>query len=185
MLGLSLPDNDEEGMPSPMSNDPKTALDARDKSEGHGADKESEGPGAEKESEGPRAEKDSGEEKPFISSGIGLAPVDNLLSVVNGNLKDCEFCKGHPLVLELDCRVGLAANWKLSCSSCLKKDKSLENRIRYLKSTIDDSKDYKERRWFKKTINRKEHELKKKRDALSYRYISSPIVMCTAGKQKK
>ena len=67
----------------------------------------------------------------------------------------------------------------------LEKDNSLENRIHYLKSTIDESKDYKERRWFKKTINQKEHKMKKKQDALNYQYINSPVVMCTAGKQKK
>ena len=44
-------------------------------------------------------------------SGMDLAPIGNLYTMVNKNLRDCPFktCKGCQLKLELDCRIGFAS----------------------------------------------------------------------------
>ena len=64
-----------------------------------------------------------------VNSGISLAPMDNLVRVVNENLKDCKYCKGNRLELKMDRRIGLASNYKLVCTSCDEKDRSLEQHI--------------------------------------------------------
>ena len=52
-----------------------------------------------------------------------------LLDVVNGNLKDCKWCKGTPLVLEVHKRVAFSSNWKLTCLSCDQEEKALDNTV--------------------------------------------------------
>ena len=119
MLDLSLLNNDEEGMPSPASDHQKTALVNTEESGLPGAE--------ESESEGLPVDNKNlvalindkvlrvqvlvKEEKK--TSGTDLVPMDNLVALVNDNLKDCKFCKGQSLELGLDRRVGFATNWKL------------------------------------------------------------------------
>ena len=157
-------------MSSPTSNDPKTAVEAE---ESEGLPKvveaeESEGlpkvvEAEESESLGlPELEGlPESEGQPVVKSGTDLVPLENLVAAVNGNLKDCEWCKGTPLVLELDRRVGFASNWKLTCRSCVKKDEIVDNSIYYLKRSLSQCSDYKERRAVKKTIDRKINDRKK------------------------
>ena len=57
-----------------------------------------------------KADKESEASVPIVKSGTDLAPLDNIVAAVNGNLKDCEYHSGTPLVLELDRRVGFASN---------------------------------------------------------------------------
>ena len=92
-----------EGMPSPTSNNKKTAVEAdtesRDTESGNTeteADKESEG------QEGLPGNK--------IRSGIELAPMDNIVSMVNDNLGNCVACKISCLQFKVDRRVGFASN---------------------------------------------------------------------------
>ena len=66
------------------------------------------------------------------ASGTDLVPIDNLVTLVNNNLKDCEFCKGPSLTLELDRCVGFATNWKLACKSCDSVDRLHKNAWYYL-----------------------------------------------------
>ena len=97
-----------------------------------GADKESvghpvvSGNGAGKESEGHPVVSGNGARKESkghpVSSGMDLAPMDRLIEKVNENLRDCPCCKGSKLVLEFDKRVGFASNYKLTCTSCKKKE---------------------------------------------------------------
>ena len=56
-----------------------------------------------------------------VHSGINLGPVCNLISVVNGQLKDFLFCPGYHLKLIIDCTIDFSFNWKLICSSCEKR----------------------------------------------------------------
>ena len=85
-------------------------------------------------------------EEQFISSGLDIAPMDSLLETVNGRLKDCKWCKGTPLVLELNKHVAFASNWKLSCSSCDEEETLLRNSINYLETKADTCGDHKQRR---------------------------------------
>ena len=178
MLDLSLPNNDEEGMPSPTSNHTKTALVGLP-----GADKES-------ESEGLPVDKEKlvalindkvvqvqvlvKEEKK--ASGTDLVPIDNLVAVVNNNLKDCEFCKGPSLKLELDRRVGFATNWKLTCKSCDSVDQSHKNAWYHLQRQLHKCKDYKERRVVKQKLNRKKIVITNRKKMKKNRYITSPLL---------
>ena len=130
--------NEEDTMSSPTSDNLETAL---------GGSKE--------------ADKESEASIPKVKSGIDLAPLDNIVASVNGNLKDCQWCKGEPPVLELDRRIGFASNWKLSCRSCVRKDKKLDYNIQYLKRKLEDCSDHKERREVKLTINHNERDIKK------------------------
>ena len=90
--------------------------------------------------------------------------MDAICKKVNEYLQDCQWCKGTPLVLELDRRVGMASNWKLSCRSCDREEKVLDNRIGYLTRTLDDCEDFKECRSMKRKIYRKKEEMKNHRN---------------------
>ena len=68
-----------------------------------------------------------------VGSGMDLAPMDRVMEIVNENLRDCPCCKGSRLKSEHDKRVGFASNYKLTCTSCKKKEVSLENTVHYLK----------------------------------------------------
>ena len=87
---------------------------------------------------------------PEFKSGTDLAPINNLVAVVNKNLRDCEWHKGTPLVLELDRRVGFAANWKLTCRSCGEKDGQMIQHLKYLKKNLLNHKDAVEKGGFRK-----------------------------------
>ena len=73
---------------------------------------------------------------PEIKSGTDLAPINNLVAVVNKNLRDCEWHKGTPLVLEPDRCVGFAANWKLTCRLFDEKDSQMTQYLKYLKKNL-------------------------------------------------
>ena len=128
MQGLSPDSTDEEGEPSPTSNHQKTALVNTAESEGLPIVniRESEGlPGAENESEGLPVALVNGKDvrvrvsvNRITGSGIELAPMDNLVTLVNENLRNCTLCNKSRLELEKDCRVGFAVNWKILCKSC-------------------------------------------------------------------
>ena len=164
---------EEDDKSSPTSNNQKTAVEAEE-SEGLPKVVEAE----ESESLGlPELEGlPESEGQPVVKSGTDLVPLENLVAAVNGNLKDCEWCTGTPLVLELDRRVGFASNWKLTCRSCVKKDEIVDNSIYYLKRSLSQCSDYKERRAVKKAIDRKINERKKKKQKRDKRYITSPMV---------
>ena len=159
----------EEGMPSPTSDATKSALVGLPGAEE--SESESEGlPGA-KESESEGLPVDNEKLVALISdkllrvhvlvkgekrvSGTDLVPMDNLLALVNNNLKDCEFCPGQSLELALDRRVGFATNWKLACKSCERVDRSHKNAWYHLQRQLHKCKDHKERRIVKKKLNRK------------------------------
>ena len=76
-----------------------------------------------------------------ISSGLDIAPMDAIVEMVNGNLKNCAHHKDTPLVLGLHCRIGFASNWRLSCKMCDKDSVSVKNSIDYLKRTLDSCDD--------------------------------------------
>ena len=87
------------------------------------------------------------------TSGTDLVPIDNLVTLVNNNLKDCEFCKGPSLALELDRRVGFATNWKLACKSCDSVDRLHKNAWYHLQRQLHKCKDHTERRVVKQKLN--------------------------------
>ena len=122
-----------------------------------------------------------------VESGIDLAPMDNLVSMVNNNLSNCRSCKGSQLELVPDRRVGFAANWRLSCMSCDKVDMSQRNNINHLKRQLPRCKDFKERRTLKRRIIKKKEKLKDRNNKKRMRYISSPLIkdIDNAGKQRK
>ena len=91
---------------------------------------------------------------PEFKSGTDLAPNNNLVAVVNKNLRDCEWHKGTPLVLEPDRRVGFAVNWKLTCRSCDEKDGQMIEHLKYLKKSLLNHKNAVEKRRLQKTISR-------------------------------
>ena len=95
---------------------------------------------------------DVNSEEQFISSGLDIAPMGSLLETVNGRLKDCEWCKSTPLVLDLNEHVAFASNWKLSCSSCDEGERLIRNSIDYLETKADTCGDHKQRRSIKKKI---------------------------------
>ena len=181
-LNLTNNQPEEEDKSSPTSNHQKTAVEAEEL-EGLPKVVEAE----ESESLGlPELEGlPESEGQPVVKSGTDLVPLDNLVAAVNGNLKDCEWCKGTPLVLELDRRVGFASNWKLTCRSCVKKDQIVDNSINYLKRSLSQCSDYKERRAVKKTIDRKINDRKNKKQKRNKRYITSPLVNSTSTPKHK
>ena len=77
---------------------------------------------ADKESEsvGPQATNNNNSNTK--ESGMDLAPVGNIVYVVNQHLNNCPSCNYCPLKLEPDYRIGLTTNWKLSCDTCNDKD---------------------------------------------------------------
>ena len=91
----------------------------------------------------------------FISSGLDIVPMDSLLEVVNGRLKDCKWCKGTPLVLKGHKRIIFASNWKLTCLSCDQEEKSINNTIQYLNRMDDTYRDHIIRRSVKKKLYKK------------------------------
>ena len=129
MSNLSTHVTDEEGMPSPTSNNQMTALVNTDESEGLPIE-------ADKESEGPPG---------VISGEIEIVP-SKMVSIVNENLKNCASCKKCPLKLEFDHRIGFALSWKLSCTSCKKDETATINRIKYLKQKRETALNKAERR---------------------------------------
>ena len=120
-------------------------------------------------------------EEQFISSGLDIAPMGSLVETVNGHLKDCEWCKGTPLVLELNKHVVFSSNWKLSCSSCDEEEKSIRNLIDYLETKADTCGDHKQRRSIKKIIYKKD-QLKVVRKRKKERMISSPVTLTSPDK---
>ena len=149
----------EDDKSSPTSNNQKTA------------------PEADRESEG----------LPKINTGSGmdLAPIGNLYTLVNENLRDCpvKTCKGSQLKLELDRRIGFASCWTLTCSSCDKIDSSTVNKINYLKRKRE-TVDREERRKVIKEVSR----LKKKREHKQQsdnRFANSPLVKNRTKKHKQ
>ena len=140
-----------EGMPSPTSNDQQTAVEAEESGNTESgntkikADKESEG------QEGLPGNK--------IRSGIELAPMDNIVSMVNDNLRNCVECKTSCLQLKVDLRVGFASNWKLSCTSCDKIDQSHYNNLSHLKRNLQSCTDITQTRIEKKKIRRKKQTM--------------------------
>ena len=152
---------EEEDKSSPTSNHQKTALVAipREREIETSVPMEAD---TESETSVPKeADTESETSVPKVKSGTDLAPLDNIIAAVNGNLKDCKWCKGTPLLLELDRRVGFASNWRLSCHSCMKKDESLDNKMNYLKRRLENCHDHNDRREVKLKIKRKEREIKK------------------------
>ena len=134
---------------------------------------------ADKESEGlPRVNVSD----KFISSGLDIVPMGSLLKVVNGNLKDCKYCKGTPLMLELHKHVAFASNWKLSCSSCDEEERSLRNSIDYLEKKADTCGDHKQRRSIKKKIYKKKERLENVRKRKNERMIYSPHLPTSGNK---
>ena len=95
----------EDDCSSPTSNSQKTALEADGESESEGLPVH------------------------INKSGMDLAPIGNLCTLVNENLRNCPetTCKDSQLKLELDRRIGMASCWKLSCISCDKLDASTVN----------------------------------------------------------
>ena len=143
-------------MSFPVSNNPKTAPVASKSTPVSNNPSQQTAPVLKKEGLPNKAETESEGLPKVIHSGIDLAPMDAICKKVNENLQDCRWCKGTSLVLELDRCVGLASNWKLSCKSCNKEEKGLENKIAYLKRTLNECKDYKERRSVKRKIYQQE-----------------------------
>ena len=149
-LGTKL--TNEEGVPPPTSDNQKTAVEAEKESEGN---QESEGnpeskannhTEADAESEGLPVEESDGLPGVKIMSGIELAPMDNIVKMVNTNLRNCVACKKSCLELKVDRRIGFASNWKLSCSSCDKIDQSHYNNLNHMKRSLGRCTDYTERR---------------------------------------
>ena len=179
--------NEEDAMSSPMSDNQETALVGL--------------PGAEEsESEGLPVDKEKlvalvndkvllvqvlvKEEKK--ASGTDLVPIDNLVALVNNNLKDCEFCKGPSLALELDRRAGFATNWKLACKSCDIVDRSHKNAWYHLQRQLHKCKDSKERRVVKKKLNRKKIVITNRKKIKKSRYITSSLLHdLPASRQRK
>ena len=106
---------------------------------------------------------------------MSLTPMENLISSVNEHLKYCEWCKGHTLVLEEDCYIGLALNYILSYVSCEYMDWGLIQKIFNLKRVSDSGSCYKQQQTFMLEINRIERKLKWQIDKRARQYISSPL----------
>ena len=123
--------------------------------------------------------------KEKTSSGLDIVPMDSLLTIVNKNLKTCEYCKGSQLKLVVDRRVAFATNWKLSCDSCDKLESTIENSVRYLKRKAESSMDFKVRRSAKKSLYKKEEMLRQKKERIKDRYIYSPTAEQTIISQSK
>ena len=98
---------------------------------------------------------------PDVSSGIDIAPMDNIVAAVNENLGECRRCKKSGLRLELDRRIGFASNWKLACASCDKIDLSHKNSLNHLKRYLEKCPTYIERRKVKQKIVRKRAIIRK------------------------
>ena len=119
---------------SPMANGTKTALEAGKESVGL----------------------PEGLPKNSIESGMELAPMGNICALVNENLRDCpeKKCKGTKVKLEVDCRIGFALCWKLTCSSCQKLETATGNQFNYLKRKRETTLDRKDKRTVGKEISR-------------------------------
>ena len=123
--------------------------------------------------------------KSNTGSGMDLAPIGNLCTLVNENLRDCPVrtCTGSQLKLELDRRIGFASCWKLTCSSCDQRDSSAVNKINYLKRKRE-TVDREERRKVTKEVS----QLKKKREHKQQsdnRFANSPLVKNRTKKHKQ
>ena len=186
MLDLSLPDNDEEGMPSPAANHQKTALEAEE-SEGLPIVNTEESEGQPVALVNGKLVKVRVSVNKLVGSGIELAPMDNLVRKVNDNLRICTLCDESRLELEMDRRVGFAVNWKLSCKSCAAGDVSDRNNLNHLKRQLVKCVDYTETRKVKKKIRRKKLYTKQRKDEKKYRYITAPLVngISNEGRQRK
>ena len=119
-----------------------------------------------------------------VTSGMDLAPMDRLIEKVNENLRDCPCCKGSKLVLEFDKRVGFASNYKLTCTSCKKKEDSLENTVNYLKRKVEMCKDFKTRRSVKRSLYKKRDSLRKQKKIRTDRRIASPHLELTSEQKR-
>ena len=119
-----------------------------------------------------------------VGSGMDLAPMDRVMEIVNENLRDCPCCKGSKLKLEHDKRVGFASNYKLTCTSCKKKEVSLENTVHYLKRKVGLCKDFKTRRSVKKALYKKRESFRKQKKIRTDRRIASPHLELTSDKKR-
>ena len=108
-------------------------------------------------------------------ASLTLAPMKDLMESVNEHLKDCTYCKGSKLILKEDRRIGLASNYVLSCASCNREDRALQQKIYHLRRRRENCLDYKKRRHVSKELNRNERSLKRRREQRALRYISSPM----------
>ena len=151
----------EDDCSSPTSNDRKTALEADGDSESEGLPVR------------------------INKSGMDLAPIGNLCTLVNENLRNCPetTCKDSQLKLELDHRIGMASCWKLSCSLCDKLDTSTVSRVQYLKRKSDASTDREERRKMIKEVSRL--KMKRQKQQSNKRKINSPLVKYRTNKHKQ
>ena len=98
------------------------------------------------QSKGPNIKLESGIDDIKVESGIDLAPMGNLVTMVNKNLSNCVSCKRSRLELVPDRRVGFATNWKLTCKSCKKTYLVLRNNLNYLKRSLDNCPNFTARR---------------------------------------
>jgi len=112
------------------------------------------------QSKGPNIESNSVIDLVKVESGIDLAPMDNLVSMVNDNLSNCRSCKGSSLELVTLRRVGFAANWRISCTSCDKVDMLHRNSMNHLKRQLPKCKDHKGMRALKRKITKKKEKSK-------------------------
>ena len=147
-----------------------------------GADKESESVG---HPVGTGNGTGKGSEGQPVSSGMDLAPMDRVMEKVNENLRDCPCCKGSKLKLEHDKRVGFASNYKLTCTSCKRKEASLENTVNYLKRKVELCKDFKTRRSVKRALYKKKESLRKQKKIRTDRRIASPHLELTSDKKRQ
>ena len=164
MSDLNATATNEEDMSSPTSNDQKTAVDgttqlATTQFDGTTqADLESK---ATTQLDGTtQAALESNEQS--IQYGVDLAPVGNLISVVENNLAGCQYCNTKTLKLVQERRVGFASDWKLQCDGCDRSNVSHRNKVNDLKRKMSSTDDYKERRKYSKDISRRQNLVKKK-----------------------
>ena len=149
MRDLNATATNEEDMSSPTSNDQKTAVNGTTQLATTQLDGTT------------QAAPESKEES--ITYGVDLAPVGNLISVVENNLAGCQYCNTKTLKLVQERRVGFASDWKLQCDGCDRSNVSHRNKVNDLKRKMSSTDDYKERRKYSKDISRRQNLVKKEK----------------------